>query len=59
MVNKYNMNGSNQPTILVKKADGASVRMTMDELQAYKKSQAVSAPAPVSAPVTPVAPVVL
>ena len=52
------MNGSNQPTILVKKADGASVRMTMDELQAYKKSQAVSAPAPVSAPVTPVAPVV-
>lgn len=51
------VNNSPQPTILVKKADGTSVRMTMDELQAYKKAQTASAPAPVSAPVTPVAPV--
>lgn len=52
------VNNSIQPTILVKKADGTSVRMTMDELQAYKKSQTAGTPAPVSAPVTPVVPVV-
>ena len=36
------LNNTTQPTILVKKADGTSVRMTMDELQAYKKSQTAS-----------------
>ncbi|PIT86761.1 MAG: hypothetical protein COU33_01310 [Candidatus Magasanikbacteria bacterium CG10_big_fil_rev_8_21_14_0_10_43_6] len=30
---------NSQPTILVKKSDGTSVRMTLDELQAYKAAQ--------------------
>lgn len=32
------MNNSNQPTILVKKADGTSVRMTLSELNEMKKN---------------------
>ena len=48
---------NNQPTILVKKADGASVRMTMDELQAYKKSQTASSAPPASVSVASVKPV--
>lgn len=47
---------NDQPTILVKKSDGTSVRMTMDELQAYKKTQQLqtsSVSAPVVAPVAP------
>ncbi len=43
---------SDQPTILVKKADGTSVRMTMDEFKAYRGSAPASKPA--SAPVAPV-----
>ncbi|MBT4153951.1 MAG: hypothetical protein HOE53_04865 [Candidatus Magasanikbacteria bacterium] len=37
-----------QPLVTVKKADGTSVKMTLDELAVYKKSQA-AATAPVSA----------
>lgn len=51
------VNNSTQPTILVKKADGTSVRMTMDELQAYKKTQAANTPAPAVVPILPTAPV--
>ena len=61
------MNNLTQPTILVKKTDGASVRMTMDELQAYKtlhqndaglksepkKSAPVPAPIPAPMPAQP------